>query len=244
MPIKQKRSGEELAQEEAEEVKEDLDNIYLLEKIDNLQIDKQKFLILNKTLNGTIKDLKEEQDATYNYMTLESNEKGALLLSLQSQLENIKAEKDIASIEYHNHIERLIKKNATDEAKAADIIEGLQIKLFSISEYIAEKSTKDDSMKDLNDTLARERVEFINTFESLQMKNWEEREQLRLNYASDVLTLKNELSAQVNKKLSSQTKKAMMVNLFVTKQLYSQVIGIFYFQEMIHIYLLIHIQNS
>ena len=81
---------------EAEKVQEDSDNAISLEKIGNLNLDKENLKLQTKVFNHTFKDFKDEQGATFNYMTLESAEKGALLISIQSQLENIQAEQKIA----------------------------------------------------------------------------------------------------------------------------------------------------
>ena len=223
MPTKQKSLLEKINLVPAAELREDSDNALLMEKIGNLHLDKENLILQTNVLNHTVKDLKAEQDATFNYMTLDSAEKGALLSSIQSQLENIQAEQKIAKIEYRDHIEMLTGKNALDEAKAGSIIEGLKMKLFSVSEYVADKSLKDDSMKDLKDTLAQERIAFTKEFESLHVRHLQEKEIMRKEYALDFSSMKDELSSQLHGRLPSKTKKAVMVNLFHSKQLYSQV---------------------
>ena len=223
MPTKQKSLLEKGNLVEAEKVQEDSDNAISLEKIGNLNLDKENLKLQTKVLNHTVKDFKDEQDATFNYMTLESAEKGALLISIQSQLENIQAEQKIAKIEYRNHIEILTGKNASDEAKAGSIIEGLKMKLFTVSEYMAEKSMKDDSVKDLKDALAQERIAFTKEFESLHVRHFQEKEIMRKDYALDFSSMKDQLSSQLHRRLPIKMKKPTMVNILHSKQLYSQV---------------------
>ena len=87
MSSQPKKTDEELALEEAEEVKEGLDNIHLEENIENLRADKQKHLLLIKRLRDVVIQQKEEQEATYNYLTLENTEKAELIKVIQNQHE-------------------------------------------------------------------------------------------------------------------------------------------------------------
>ena len=223
MSSQPKKTDEELALEEAEEVKEGLDNIHLEENIENLRADKQKHLLLIKRLRDVVIQQKEEQEATYNYLTLENTEKAELIKVIQNQFEVCQSEQQASELKYTSQIEQLIEKSIGDDIRTSDRIKELEHKLHVVKDYIAEKGEKDESLKKMQDIIDQERLMFADDSVKIEMRGVVERERLRKEYGVQVTTLRKEVTYQVNKKLSNKTKKALMVNSFVTKQLISQV---------------------
>jgi hypothetical protein len=208
--------------DEAEIVRNELAKIHAFQNDESLKFEKKKLLLQIQELNSQLSRSRDEQEATYESLTHQMNEKSAELVSLHCQIKEDETKQKKCIEEFQTLISLLQEKAAEDGLKAANRIQELDSKLFSLRDYDTRKDVTEDSIKELESTIFIERKNFSDNIRSVELKNDLRKHKIKNDFESEVSGIKKEMSCQIDRKLAVKTKKILMLNSFVSKQLMMQ----------------------
>lgn len=205
-------------------VTEALNSSVLTDMVNNLEATKLKLLLEIKELKEKLEQQKEDQSDIYYYLNKKCDESFEVIASLEEQILNEQADREIAEKLYETKIEDLKASSASNELKLNSKISDLENRLEMLNAFSETKDETEQNLKNLMTKLEEERVQFSINAESMENKFLMEREKLRKSYDVKYENIKKELEQSVDGKLTKKTKKTQIMNIIMKKELDSQVL--------------------
>lgn len=210
-------------QEDPTQVAEALNSSMLREMVNNLEETKLKLLLNIKELKEKLGQQKDDQTDIYYYLNKKCDESFEVIASLEEQILNEQADREIAEKLYENKLEELRNSAQSNETKLSTKIVELENRLEMLSTFSDTKDETERNLKNLMNKLEEERTQFSVNAESMENKFLLEREKLRKSYDVKYENIKKELELSIDGKLTKKTKKTQVMNIIMKKELDSQV---------------------
>lgn len=210
-----------------DEVTEILNVSVLHDMIKALEETKLKLLLNIKELKEKLAQQKEDQADIYYYLNKKCDESFETIAALEEQIVNEQTDREISEKLYESRLEEAKATIASNELKYTSKIAELETKLEMLNTYTEEKKEMETKIKELMTQIEEDRLQFKLNAESIENKFLMERDKLRKSYDIKYETLKRELEASVEIKLSKKTKKTQIMNVVMKKELDSQVYLLF-----------------
>lgn len=205
-------------------VTEALNSSVLTDMVNNLEATKLKLLLEIKELKEKLDQQKEDQSDIYYYLNKKCDESFEVIASLEEQILNEQADREIAEKLYETKIEELKAAATSNDLKLNSKISDLENRLEMLNAFSETKDETEQNLKNLMTKLEEERIQFSVNAESMENKFLMEREKLRKSYDVKYENIKKELEQSVDGKLTKKTKKTQIMNIIMKKELDSQVI--------------------
>jgi len=173
----------------------------------------------NRDLGSCLDQAKEDQTDIYYYLNKKLDDNYELISSLETQILNEQADREIAEKIYEKKIEELEAKAAADELKANSRVNALEEKLASLREFEELKEESENKLKELLDTLERERAKFRDATEEMEIKTIRERDRLRDEQNKIIAELKAKAQSEVMAHLDEKTLETFEENERVKNEL-------------------------
>lgn len=203
-------------------ITENLSSSILTEMVNNLEETKLKLLLNIKELKEQLAQQKEDQSDIYFYLNKKCDESFEVIASLEEQILNEQADREIAEKLYENRLEELRTTSLSNEAKLNTKIVELENRLEMLNSFSETKEETESNLKHLMSKLEEERVQFSVNAENMENKFLLEREKLRKSYDVKYENIKAELELSIDGKLSKKTKKTQIMNAVMRKELDAQ----------------------
>lgn len=203
-------------------VTEALSSSVLSEIVNGLEETKLKLLLNIKELKEQLAQQKEDQSDIYFYLNKKCDESFEVIASLEEQILNEQADREIAEKLYENRLEDVRAAAQSNEAKLNSKIIEMEKRLEMLNTFSETKDETERNLKNLMNKLEEERVQFSINAESMENKFLLEREKLRKSYDVKYENIKSELELSIDGKLAKKTKKTQVMNIVMKKELDSQ----------------------
>lgn len=205
------------------QITEALSASILREMVNNLEETKLKLLLNIKELKEKLVQQKEDQTDIYYYLNKKCDESFEVIASLEEQILNEQADREIAEKLYENRLEDMKNAALSTETKLNTRIVELENKLEMLNTFSETKDETERNLKSLMNKLEEERTQFSVNAEVMENKFLLEREKLRKSYDVKYENIKRELEQSIDGKLTKKTKKTQILNIVMKKELDSQV---------------------
>jgi hypothetical protein len=202
---------------------EALSSSVLREMVNSLEETKLKLLLNIKELKEKLAQQKEDQTDIYYFLNKKCDESFEVIASLEEQILNEQADREIAEKLFENKLEDLRNAALSNDAKYNTKISELESRLEMLNSFSEIKEETEQNLKNLMSKLEEERIQFSVNAESMENKFLLEREKLRKSYDVKYENIKSELELSIDGKLTKKTKKTQIMNIIMKKELDSQV---------------------
>ena len=142
-----------------------------------------------------------------SYLNKKLDDNYELIASLENQILNEQADREIAEQVYDKKIEELNSRIESDEQKFAARVADLEAKLNGLREYEEMKDENDRQLEKLLNTLEMERKKFAEATEEMELKTMRERDRLRENMEQQKREWNEKAHEEIDSRLSEETKK-------------------------------------
>lgn len=195
----------------------------LQDTVKSLEETKLKLLLNIKELKEKLEQQKSDQADIYYYLNRKCDESFEIIASLEEQLSSEQSDREIAEKLYESKIEELKQNAALNETKLQARINELDNRVEMLSSFSQQKDELESNLKNMERSLEEERKKFKETTELMENKFLMEREKLRKSYDLKYESIKKELEASMDGKLSQKTQKTQIMNVVMKKELDTQV---------------------
>jgi len=204
---------------EVQKIANDLTNLNLRDFIARLEEQKIRLLLNIKDYKNTLEQAKEDQTDIYYYLNKKLDDNYELIASLETQILNEQADREISEKIFEKKVEELESKAESDEIKANSRINDLEEKLANLREFEDIKEEQDRKLKQLLDTLETERAKFTEATDAMELKTIRERDRMRVEQDRVVKELRDKAKDDVLANLDGATLETWKENDRVKQEL-------------------------
>jgi hypothetical protein len=204
---------------EVQKIANDLTNLNLRDFIARLEEQKIRLLLNIKDYKNTLEQAKEDQTDIYYYLNKKLDDNYELIASLETQILNEQADREISEKIFEKKVEELESKAASDEIKANSRINDLEEKLANLREFEDLKKEQDRKLQQLLDTLETERAKFTEATDAMELKTIRERDRMRVEQERVVKELRDKAKDDVLANLDGATLETWKENDRVKQEL-------------------------
>lgn len=194
----------------------------LKETIRTLEESKLNLVVTIKELKDKLAQQKDDQADIYYFLNKKCDESFEIIATLEEQLLNEQADREISEKLYESKIEELRVSSSGNEAKLQTRVTDLENRLEMLNHFAESKDETERVMKDLMVRLEEEREQFRVNADTMENRFLLEREKLRKSYDIKYESLKKEIEASIDGKLSKKTQKTQIMNVIMKKELDTQ----------------------
>ncbi len=195
----------------------------LQDTVKSLEETKLKLLLNIKELKEKLEQQKSDQADIYYYLNRKCDESFEIIAALEEQLSSEQSDREIAEKLYESKIEEMKQNSALNETRLQARINELDTKVEMLSTFSQQKDELENNLRNMGKALEEERKRFKETTEMMENKFLVEREKLRKSYDLKYESIKKELEASMDGKLSAKTQKTQIMNVVMKKELDTQV---------------------
>lgn len=200
----------------------------LKETVKALEENKLNLLVTINELKEKLTQEKADQADIYFFLNKKCDESFEIIATLEEQLLNEQADREIAEKLYETKIEELRVSAGNTEARLLAKVNELEGKLEMLSGFAETKDETERIMKELMSKLDDEREQFRVNADTMENRFLLEREKLRKSYDIKYESLKKDLEASMDGKLSKKTQRTQIMNVVMKKELDTQVFSSIY----------------
>lgn len=194
----------------------------LKEAVKTLEETKLSQLVTIGELKGQLAQQKEDQADIYYFLNKKCDESFEIIATLEEQLLNEQADREISEKLYETKIEELRTSASTMETRLQSRVTELEGKLEMLNSFAETKDETEHLMKDLMTKLDEERAQFRINSDTMENRFLLEREKLRKSYDIKYESLKKDLESSIDGKLSKKTQRTQIMNVIMKKELDTQ----------------------
>lgn len=216
------KKGSDRVEATPEQVEEVLNASVLREMVNALEETKLGLLLNVKELKDKLAQQKEDQADIYYYLNKKCDESFEVIGSLEEQLMNEQADREIQEKVYENKIEELKLSAHNQENKLLTRIGDLENQLEMLSLFKTKKEELEKKTDTLLTTIEEQRRQGEQHIDAIESKHLLEKEKTRKTYDHKFESIRKELELTVDNKLSKKTKKTQIVNILMKKELEDQ----------------------
>jgi hypothetical protein len=205
--------------QQAAEVSENLTNEMLRGMINEERESKLKLLLHIKELKEKLDIQKKDQADIYFFLNKKCEDSYEIIGTLEEQILHEQDDREASEKFFENKIEELKAKIIYDEGKLSGRIHELEDQLTSIMEFKSKKEETENELRKLMVTLNLERSQFKSNADEMERKFLLERDRLGKDYEKKIETFNLSLDIRVNDEISTKTKKTLLNNSMIKKEL-------------------------
>jgi hypothetical protein len=209
--------------DKTQKVSDELTTGILMDQLKELEEQKTKLLLNLKEYKEKYEQQKSDQTDIYYYLNKKLDENYETITSLEEQILNEQAEREIQEKKLEKRIEDLNIKIANDEAKYLTKLNEAEEKLQKLSEFSAHKDELEKNFEKLLETLEIERKQYSDLVDDNERKSIRERDRFRKECVQQFDEYKQKLQDEADDKLSSKAKKTLKLNKMIKTELLYQV---------------------
>lgn len=205
--------------QQAAEVSENLSNEMLRSMLNEERDTKLKLLLHIKELKEKLDIQKKDQADIYFFLNKKCEDSYEIIGALEEQILNEQDDREVSEKFFENKIEELKAKIIYDEGKLSGKIHELEDQLTSVVEFKSKKEETENELKKLMVTLNLERSQFKSNADEMERRFLLERERLGKDFEKKLENFNISLDNRVNDEISTKTKKTLLNNTMIKKEL-------------------------